>query len=397
MTYSSLFRIGFSGWLLSSLLVVDVAARIKLITLPVRERVEIQLNHPGVTLVEEERIVPLLAGENQVDFAWANTSIDAESIVFRVLEPSDDSVRVLSVSYPPNESALIWQVASAKAGSARVRISYLIGQLNKNFAYRALTSADEKTLQFSTDMKINNHANEVFRQASVWPGFGEPRQTDIEINESKQLRLSTFEQIPVKKTYTASVHEQGYLNAAQNKLRIPMHYELHNTKAKGLGEFALPAGKVRIFQQDKQGSSVFIGEDWSQFTPLDDKLKLYLGVAQDIVVKRHIAKSEQQRMMGNLYNHKVVIKYEIENFKTDAVTLDISENLRQLRDELRGYSKRAVEWEVLSETTLPQPFDKAESSFEKLVFHLPLAPSKKSAKTNKHTYYLALLFKNEWH
>ncbi|NLF23197.1 MAG: hypothetical protein GX590_08545, partial [Lentisphaerae bacterium] len=32
-------------------------ARIKLITLPLRERVEIQLDHPDVTLVEEERIV----------------------------------------------------------------------------------------------------------------------------------------------------------------------------------------------------------------------------------------------------------------------------------------------------------------------------------------------------
>ena len=37
-------------------------ARIKLITLPVRERVEIQLDNPNATLVEEERIVPLPAG-----------------------------------------------------------------------------------------------------------------------------------------------------------------------------------------------------------------------------------------------------------------------------------------------------------------------------------------------
>ena len=37
-------------------------ARIKLITLPVRERVEIQLDNPNATLVEEERIVPLVKG-----------------------------------------------------------------------------------------------------------------------------------------------------------------------------------------------------------------------------------------------------------------------------------------------------------------------------------------------
>src|SRR6516162_7633912 len=60
-------------------------ARIKLITLPVRERVEIQLDNPNATLVEEERIVPLVSGVNQVDFSWANTQIDPGTIVFRVL------------------------------------------------------------------------------------------------------------------------------------------------------------------------------------------------------------------------------------------------------------------------------------------------------------------------
>jgi len=43
---------------------VPVMAGIKLITLPPRERVEIQLDNPRVTLVEEERIVPLARGVN---------------------------------------------------------------------------------------------------------------------------------------------------------------------------------------------------------------------------------------------------------------------------------------------------------------------------------------------
>src|SRR5688572_27556734 len=90
--------------------------RVKLITLPVRERVEIQLDNPGATLVEEERIVPLVKGENQVDFSWANTQIDPNTIVFRVVAPVGEKmldVKVLSVSYPPNEAALIWTVGSS--------------------------------------------------------------------------------------------------------------------------------------------------------------------------------------------------------------------------------------------------------------------------------------------
>src|SRR5580704_1254333 len=78
-----------------------VQARIKLITLPPRERVEVQLDNPNATLIEEERIVPLVKGENQVDFSWANTPIDSNTIVFRVVAPVGDkplTVNVLSVS-----------------------------------------------------------------------------------------------------------------------------------------------------------------------------------------------------------------------------------------------------------------------------------------------------------
>src|SRR6266576_3969875 len=76
-------------------------ARVKLITLPIRERVEIQLDNAAATLVEEERIVPLVKGENQVDFSWANTQINPDTIVFRVVAPADGKqldVKVLSVS-----------------------------------------------------------------------------------------------------------------------------------------------------------------------------------------------------------------------------------------------------------------------------------------------------------
>src|SRR5262249_44341124 len=127
-------------------------ARVKLITLPVRERVEIQLDHPDATLVEEERIVPLVKGENQVDFSWANTQIDSNTIVFRVIGPIGSQkveAHVVLVSSPPNEASLVWTIGASESGSARVRISYLLGNLTKSFAYRAVASHDEKHLVLS--------------------------------------------------------------------------------------------------------------------------------------------------------------------------------------------------------------------------------------------------------
>ncbi len=210
-------------------------ARIKLITLPVRERVEIQLDNPNATLVEEERIVPLVKGVNQVDFSWANTQIDPNTIVFRVIAGTDSEapklagkagvgaeakpaaaketkpldVKVLSVSYPPNEAALVWQVSSSDSGSARVRISYLLGNLNKSFNYRAVATNDEKTLLLSEYMRIQNLANESFGSTGLWAGFGPRFLKPIGINETKEMLVEKFSEVPVKKTYTCDPQAHG--------------------------------------------------------------------------------------------------------------------------------------------------------------------------------------------
>ena len=313
----------------------ESAARIKLITMPLRERVEIQLDHPDVTLVEEERVVPLVktvdAEEpNQVDFSWANTAIDPETIVFRVIGPAQGDanagmdVKVLSVSYPPNEQALVWQVAASQSGAARVRISYILGNLSKSFNYRAVAANDEKTLTLSHYMRLQNAANEEFlsnfdadKGANLWAGWGRNFTRPVGINETKEMLVAKFAGLPVRK----------------------------NDKANGLGAGPLPYGKVRLFIEPKDPkdlamSTTFLGEDWGKFTPLDDEMKLYLGVAQDVVVVRTIDKVDRHRVAGDLYDYTVVVKYEIENFKEQPVTLDVQENLPHVRREIPGYAER---------------------------------------------------------
>jgi hypothetical protein len=380
-----------------------VQARIKLITLPVRERVEIQLDNPSATLVEEERIVPLVKGENQVDFSWANTQINPDTIVFRVIAPAEEKkleVKVVSVSYPPNEAALVWTVGSSDSGSARVRISYLLGNLNKTFTYRAVASHDEKTLTLSEYMRLQNFANEEFGSTGLWAGFGKRFLKPIGLNETKEMLVEKFEQVPIKKTYTCNPQEYGYIDQPQNKLRVPMHYVLKNDKDNHLGAAPLQFGKVRIFIEgsgkEKDKSTAFLGEDWGKFTPMDDEMKLYLGVAQDIVVKRTIDKNDNRRVAGNLFNHEVVVKYEIENFKDQPVTLDVVENLRHVRSEVRGDNGRDVEWELGKETNFEAGPDKEKSTFEQLMFHVSLPARDKDGKAEKVVKKLDVTFKNEW-
>lgn len=390
-----------SAALLCAMLASTASARIKLITLPPRERVEIQLDNASATLVEEERIVPLVKGENQVDFSWANTQIDANTIVFRVVAPVGEKqldVKVLSVSYPPNEQALVWSVGSSDSGSARVRISYVLGNLSKSFNYRAIASRDESTVTFSQYMRLQNFANEEFGNLEVWAGFGKEFLKPVGLNETKEMLVSKSEKVPVRKTYTASLGEFGWLDASQNKLRVPMHYVIKNDKAHNLGAAPLQDGKVRIFIDgaDKDKGATFLGEDWGKFTPVDDEMRLYLGVAQDIVVKRTIESNDNIRIAGNLSDQAVVIKYEIENFKDQPVTLDIGENVLAIRNEVRGNTGRDVQWELGKKTTFEGGPDKEKSTFEQLLFHVKLPARGQDGKAEKLVQKLHVIIKNEW-
>jgi hypothetical protein len=384
-------------------------ARVKLIMLPVRQRVEIQLDNPQATLVEEERIVPLVKGINQVDFSWANTQIDPSTIVFRVIgsgggegDPAAAEsatgldAKVLSVSYPPGESSLVWQVASSASGSARVRISYLLGQLKKTFNYRAVVARDEKTMLLRQYMRLSNLANEDFDSSELWAGFGPTFLKPIGLNETKEMLMARYADVPVTKVYTCDVTEYGYLDQPKNKLRVPMHFVLKNDQQNHLGTAPLQFGKVRLFQDDGRGSTAFLGEDWGKFTPLDDEMRLYVGVAQDIVVQRTIEKNELRRVAGNLYDMEVIVKYEIENFKDQAVTLDVVESLRAIRAAVYRDTGRDVQWERGEETTFEGGEDPAKSTWDKKVFHAQLPARGADSQATKIVHKLHFVIKNEW-
>jgi len=373
---------------------VPATAGVKLITLPARERVEIQLDHGSATLVEEERIVPLAAGVNDVVFAWANTSIDPGTIQLRCLT-DPEQIRILSVSYPPNENALTWQVAAPRAGSVRMRISYIIGRLDKTFAYRATASNDEKSLSLRQYILLHNRANERFGTAGMWAGFGERLERPIEVNETKRLLSAKFDDVPVTKTYTADLSGFGYLDAGKKQLRIPMHYVLRNDAAGGLGTFALMPGKARIFQDDGRGTVAFLGEDWAPFTPREDDMRLFLGVSKDIVVTRTIERRERERVVGQLHDYDVIVKYEIENFKDQPVTLDLAEHMRALRAEIHGETGRHVEWTLGGRSTLG-PADPERSTADRPVFHVTLPPRGDDEKATKVVHLLHVHIKNEW-
>jgi hypothetical protein len=372
-------------------------ARIKLATLPVRERVEIQLENENATLVEEERVVALLKGTNHIDFSWTNTQIDKWTILFRPLAVGD-TVRVINQSYPPNENALVWEVFAEKAGPVRVRISYILGNLRRTFSYRATAENDEKSLTLRNYMRVWNFSGEEFGLSTVWAGFGDIFQKEMGLQESKEVLMAKFDQVPISKKFIFNWRTGQRVPDEPNQRYVTMHYVLKNDEPHKLGKFPLPFGKVRIFLKDGKvpPNEAFTGEDWGQFTPIDDEMKLYLGLARDIKVERTVKKNERTPVHGNLFHQEVIVQYKMQNFKKDACVLDIEEDMNELRNEFCGGKDHEAQWEMAGQTTDKGKVER--KSAQKVEIHVPLAAGPKEAdkKPDEVIFLLHVWFRNEW-
>lgn len=396
-------------------------ARIKLATLPQRERVEVQLDNGNYTLVEEERIVPLLkssakTGNNMIDFSWSNTHIDKNSIQFRPIAIRDGGkfrpikkvkvgngnevpeVNIINSAYPPGENALVWEVYSHNACAVKVRVSYLISNLTRKFSYEALANKDETELTLRKYIKLQNWSGEEFGAAGVWAGFGPKFNKKLGQEEDIKMLLHKFNKVPVEKIFTFDWYTHGSLNPAKPLAsKILMYYRLINDEKNGMGKFPLQPGKVRIFIQDGHGGEAFLGEDWAKLTPLDGKMKLYLGESRDIVCTRTIEKNTRHKIRGNLYNQEIIVKYEIENFKDKECTLQIIEQINRMANQYFGRLYGDAEWEMGDQTSEELKF-KYEKGFVNpmILIKLPARPKDKDKKVEKKIVKFHLTIKNLW-
>ncbi|KKL15848.1 hypothetical protein LCGC14_2501480 [marine sediment metagenome] len=348
------------------LAISPAAARIKLTALPDRQRVEIQLDNDRYTLVEEERIVPLLkstikTGNNKIDFSWSNTRIDKNSIQFRPIAVMDNGkerpirivngqpeVAVINVSYPPNENALMWEVYAVRGCAVKVRVSYLIDNLTRLFQYKAVANRTETELDLREFIQLHNYSGEDFGSTGVWIGYADRMLDPKSVGQQEDIKmlLYRYRKVPIAKTYTFDWYRYGLLNKDKpNCSKVLMHYVLTNDKANALGVVPLEPGKVRIYIQDRRGGEAFLGEDWGKLTPIGSKMRLYVGQARDIVCKRMVEFKETRGVRGNLVDLQVRIRYEIENFKPQAVQVDMIEQLNRLADQFYSGARHGdVEW-----------------------------------------------------
>jgi hypothetical protein len=361
-------------------------SRTKLTTLPDRSSIRIDLKNSHFTLVEEERTINLQKGRNHVEFAWANTYIDMSSIQFRSIEAPGE-LSVINVNYPPGESALFWEVYSGRAGPGTFRISYLISNINRNISYEAIADREEKYLTIKTYFTLKNMSGEKFKNADLEINFGSGFRKSFETGEAKKMLAAKFIKVPVHKKYI--------FNTAVDNRNVRMFYEVRNTKKERMGRFPLLAGKFRIFQVDSSGSEAFLGEDWGGYTPLGERMKLYLGQAKEVKVKRFLYSSKERYTEKPVKEIRRTIKYRIENFKKGKVPLTLVEHPggewkieKVVLKEERGERNRKSEKTVSGEGRIK--LKRKDINNLLIDFDLP------HTKDMKYNLYIYIVLKNRW-
>lgn len=149
------------------------------------------------------------------------------------------------------------------------------------------------------------------------------RPSTIKDNQTKQISFVAAENIQIKKELVSQGDSFYYWNLtpdpAKNQ-KIGVYVEIENKKGNNMGQ-PLPKGIIRAYKKDSSGSLQFIGEDRIDHTPKDEKVRIRLGDAFDVVATR------KQTDWKKIAKNVIEASYEISlrNHKKEAVTVRVIE------------------------------------------------------------------------
>jgi hypothetical protein len=258
---------------------------------------------------------------------------------------------------------LIWMVQNDGASKHRVEASYLASRLAWNADYVLTVGRDDRLADLNGWVTMTNNSGTAFRNARLQLVAGDlnrvrqqlnrladmaapqaaraeekmaqesfsdyhlytlGRKTSINNAQTKQLSMFEGTDVPVIKRYVVEGQDYYYRNqmhpGSPLKDSVHVYYQFKNDEKSGLG-MPMPAGVLRVYQQDSKGGVQFVGEDRVMHTPKDETLNVKIGSAFDVICERN--QIDFEKIASNVYE----IEYEItlRNHKPTAVNVQVNE------------------------------------------------------------------------
>ncbi|MDE1461015.1 DUF4139 domain-containing protein [Spartinivicinus poritis] len=278
-------------------------------------------------------------------------------------------------SFAPRLSAQV--SASQPVESASVQ--YLTRGLSFNTNYSIQLHPNQTTLDLAVTTVLSNKTNTVYPDAQVTIGVGDvkepmPRGGRVEMlaqaapmmdkavsepeavgdvhfyhfnqplsipaHSEQQLPLFEKQQVTYSKYYRLNWYAYAFDRNWQPQKENPV--TLYRFKT----DTPMPGGAVRVFQDDKQGHSRWIGSSQLRDTGANQSVDLQLGTSADIAIKRN--RLAYQQLDSN--NANISWEVEIHNSKKEAVSLELVANDHSLLEiskitgaKLKGTNTLAIE------------------------------------------------------
>jgi len=151
------------------------------------------------------------------------------------------------------------------------------------------------------------------------------RKTTLKDKQTKQVRLLEADSAKIQKELVVHGVKTFFTRLYREdvpKQPVGVFIKFKNAKENGLG-MPLPAGVMRLYKKDTDGSRQFIGEDKIEHTPKDEEVKLKMGESFDVTAQR--IQTDYKQLTRTLHESEWEIK--IRNHSDKEVTVAIVEPL----------------------------------------------------------------------
>ena len=284
-----------------------------------------------------------------------------------------------------SKPTLVWLLRNARPAAQRIEASYLTGGITWKADYVMVINAAESRSDLTGWVTIDNKSGGTYKNAALKlvagdinraTGRNETRRalelaaktagadasrdfrsegffeyhlytldgrTTVKDKQTKQLSLLSATDVPVDKHfiyYGAADYFRTQYGVPMSNQKVGVYLEIKNSQDNRLG-IPLPKGKVRVYKADTSGSQQLIGEDWIDHTPNDERVKIKMGEAFDVVGER--VQKDWKKIGPALY--EVEWEISLRNHKKEAVTVEVVEPV-------------PGDWEVLRSTL---PHEKVEA------------------------------------
>ena len=169
------------------------------------------------------------------------------------------------------------------------------------------------------------------------------RPTTLRENEQKQVTLlesSGFRLTKRLQYYGAAHYYRGQYGEVESNQALDVFLEFENAESNRLG-MPLPKGIVRVYKADGTGAQQFIGEDAIDHTPRDERVRIRMGEAFDVVGDR---RQMAWRVIGSCVSESDW-RIDVRNHKDTATEVDLIEPV-------------GGDWQILSST---HPYERIDA------------------------------------